>query len=146
MPWRREQLPTPVFCFVQSTGRKESDTTEQLSTHTPIQNKSFVFYKIILFIYFAVLGLSCCSGFSLVAVSGGYSVVAVYELLIAVASLALEHRFKELRLQQLQLPGSRAQDQFTISCSSACGILPDQGFELVSPAILKFMGSQRVGH
>ena len=52
--------------------------------------------------------------------------MAVSELLIAEASLALEHRFRELRLQHLQLPGSRAQGQFTVSCSSACGILPDQ--------------------
>ena len=36
-----------------------------------------------------MLGLSCCSGFSLVAVSGDYSVVAVYEVLIAVVSLTL---------------------------------------------------------
>ena len=73
-----------------------------------------------------MLGLSCYSGFSLVAVSGGCPEVAVSELLIAEASLALEHRFRELRLQHLQLPGSRAQGQFTVSCSSACGILPDQ--------------------
>ena len=74
-----------------------------------------------------MLGLSCCSGFSLVAVSGGYSVIAVDEVLIAGVSLALEHQIRELGLQQLQLPGSRAQDQFTVSCSSACGILLDQG-------------------
>jgi len=37
-----------------------------------------------------VLGLHCCAGFSLVVVSGGYSLVAMGELLIFVASL--EHR------------------------------------------------------
>ena len=38
-PWRRERLPTPVFWpgefrrLCSPRGRKESDTTEQLSTH-----------------------------------------------------------------------------------------------------------------
>ena len=39
----------------------------------------------------SVLGLSSCSGFSLIAVRG-YSLVVVLKLLIAVASLAVEHR------------------------------------------------------
>ena len=34
-----------------------------------------------------MLGLHCCVGFSLVVVSGGYSLVAVVGLLIAVTSL-----------------------------------------------------------
>ena len=34
-----------------------------------------------------MLGLCCCEGFSLVAVSGGYSLVAVRGILIAVASV-----------------------------------------------------------
>ena len=42
-----------------------------------------------------MLGLRCCVGFSLVAVSASYSLVVVHGLLIAVASLvgglALEH-------------------------------------------------------
>ena len=37
-----------------------------------------------------MLGLHCCSGFSLVAVSRSYSLAAVCRLLIAVASL-VEH-------------------------------------------------------
>jgi len=44
------------------------------------------------FFFFAVLGLHCCTGFSLVAVSGGYSPAAVCRLLIAVASLVAKHR------------------------------------------------------
>ena len=49
---------------------------------------------IILFIYLllAVLGLHCCEGFSLVVVSGDYSLVSVHELLIAVASPVVEYR------------------------------------------------------
>ena len=40
----------------------------------------------------AVLGLCCCSGFSLVVESWGYRLVAVLGLLIAVASLVAEHK------------------------------------------------------
>ena len=39
----------------------------------------------------AVLGLCCCAGFSLLAENGGFSLVAVHRLLIAVASLVAEH-------------------------------------------------------
>ena len=38
----------------------------------------------------AVLGLRCCVGLSLAVASGGYSLAAVSELLIVVASLAAE--------------------------------------------------------
>ena len=38
------------------------------------------------------MGLRCYMGFSLVAASGGYSVVVVHNFLIAVASLIEEHR------------------------------------------------------
>ena len=45
---------------------------------------------IILFtLIFAVLGLRCCTGFSLVVASRGYSLAAVCELLTVVASLLL---------------------------------------------------------
>ena len=42
-------------------------------------------------LFLVVLGLHCCTGFLLLAVSGSYSVVVVRVLLIAVASL-VEHR------------------------------------------------------
>jgi len=35
--------------------------------------------------------MRCCEGFSLVVVSGDYSLVAVCRLLIAVSSLVVEH-------------------------------------------------------
>ena len=38
-----------------------------------------------------MLGLCCCTGFSLVVVSRGYSVVVVLRFLIAVTSLVTEH-------------------------------------------------------
>ena len=42
------------------------------------------------FLFLAVLGLFCCTGFSLVADSGGYYQVVMLRLLIAVAPLAVE--------------------------------------------------------
>ena len=51
----------------------------------------FVFVYFPFYLFFAVRGLHCCVGFSLVAASGGYS-VAVRGLLTVVASLIVEHR------------------------------------------------------
>ena len=40
----------------------------------------------------AALGLCCCTGFSLVAAGGVYSLAAVRGLLMVVPSLVMEHR------------------------------------------------------
>ena len=45
----------------------------------------------LIYLFLAVLGLCCCVGFSLVVVSGGYSLFVVHGLLIVVASLVAEH-------------------------------------------------------
>ena len=50
-----------------------------------------IFLKMFIDFFLAVLGLPCCVGFCLVAVSGGYSVVVTYWLLIVVTSLVAEH-------------------------------------------------------
>ena len=54
---------------------------------------------VILFIYLslALLGLRCCTGSSSVVVSGGYSLVVVSRLHIAVASLVEEPRLWGMR-------------------------------------------------
>ena len=44
------------------------------------------------YLFLAVLGLCCCSGFSLAVASRGYALVAVSRL-IAVAFLVAENRF-----------------------------------------------------
>ena len=50
-----------------------------------------IYFRILSFIYFIfVLGLRCSMGFSLVAESGGYSLVAGLGLLTAVAFLVEE--------------------------------------------------------
>jgi len=52
----------------------------------------FAFFKNnFIYLFLAVLGLLCCTGFSLVAEFRDYSPVAVCRLLIAVASLVAEH-------------------------------------------------------
>ena len=51
------------------------------------------FFNAYLFILFsAVLGLSYCTGFSLVVESGGYFLIAMSRRLAAVASLVAERR------------------------------------------------------
>ena len=67
-----------------------------------------IFYY--LFLFWAVLGLHCCMGFPLDVASRGYSLVMVCWLLIAVASLVVEHRLNNCaaEAQQLRLPVSRA--------------------------------------
>lgn len=53
----------------------------------------FFFLYLLIYLFVAVLGLCCCVGFSLVALSsGGYSLVAMCELLTAVASIIEEDR------------------------------------------------------
>ena len=50
-------------------------------------------------IYLAALDLHAAQGLSLVTVSGGYSLVAVCRLLIAVVSLAVELRLLRMQTQ-----------------------------------------------
>ena len=51
-----------------------------------------IFITVFIYLVLAVLGLPCCTGFSLVSESRGYSRVAVIGLHIAVASLVVERR------------------------------------------------------
>ena len=74
-----------------------------------------------MYFFLAALGLRCCVGFALVAVSGGYSRVAVCGPLIADASLAAEHGLRSAGLVGV-VNG--------LSCSAACRIFPDQGSNL----------------
>ena len=59
----------------------------------------YLFFKnSFIYLFLTVLGLPCCMGFSLVAESRCYSLVAVYRLLIAVGSPVTTHRALEHRL------------------------------------------------
>ena len=57
-----------------------------------LANTCIDFLKQIIFLFLAVLGLCCCTGFSLVVVSRACSLIAMHGLLIAVVSLAAEHQ------------------------------------------------------
>ena len=67
------------------------------------------FITLFTYLFLAALSLRCWAGFSLVAMSGGYSLVAVHRLLSFVVSL-VEYRLY-VGFCPCQLPGSRAQAQ-----------------------------------
>ena len=73
---------------------------------TRLSNFIFTFH-FHLFIFGSAGSLLLCGLFS----SKGYSLLAVHRLLIAVASLAAEHRTQSTQAPQLQLLGSGAQAQ-----------------------------------
>ena len=60
-------------------------------------------------------------GFSLVALSGGYSLVQACRLFTAVASLVAEHRLQS---------ACSVVVAHQLRCSEACRIFPDQGMNL----------------
>ena len=71
----------------------------------------FVCFNSFIYLFFAALGLHCCTR----ALSGcgerGLLFIAVHGLLIAVASLVAEHGLQACGLQKLCHAGSRAQAQ-----------------------------------
>ena len=102
----------------------------------------FCYLKVKKFIYIlAVLGLCCCTSLSLVAVSRGYFSVAVHWLLTAMPSLVAECGLQGtwasvVAACRLSSCGSRALKHKLDSCGvEACGIFPDQGSNLYSPAL-----------
>ena len=99
---------------------------------------SLLFFKFYLFFWLHWVFVAA-RGLSLVAVSRGYSFVAVRGLLIVVASLccgaqALGMRASVVTALGLSICGSWALEcrlsscgTRAFSCSTACGIFPDQG-------------------
>ena len=65
------------------------------------------------YLFLFALGLGCCASFSLIAASGGCSLVVVLGIPIVMASLVAHHGLQQLRgwAQQLRLLGFRAQAQ-----------------------------------
>ena len=131
-----------------------------------IHNKVEVvqFFKIYVFnLFLAVLGLCCCIGFSLFVVSRDYPLAAVHRLLIAVASLIVEHSFWGMGASVsvahgLRSCGSGLQSTGSIDMAhrfhrpAACGIFPDQGWNLCSlheqkdSLPMSHQGNPKVGH
>ena len=92
-----------------------------MATHSSI----LFFFFFNLFVFLAVLGLCCCTGFSLAVESWGCHPGVAHEFLIAVASFS--HGLRACA-QQLRPRGSRAQaQQLWCPGSVAWGIFPDQG-------------------
>ena len=67
------------------------------------QRMTNLFFLIILFL--AVLGVHCCTGFSLVVARGGYSLMAMHGLLISVASLVAGHGIYSMQASAVVAPG-----------------------------------------
>ena len=92
---------------------------------------SWLLKKIFFYLFTFIFGCAGSSwllaGFSLVATSSNYSLVAVHRLHTATASLVVEHKLWDTRVQWLQLPGSRVQAQSLCMGSVACGVFSDQG-------------------
>ena len=86
------------------------------------------FFLIIYFIYLflAELGLCGCTRAFSSCGERGLLFVVVRRLLTAVASLVAEHGLQARGLQQLQHAGSVVVAH-RLSCSTVCGIFPDQG-------------------
>ena len=70
----------------------------------------------------AVLVLCCCSPAFSGSGSRGYSAVAMFRLLFAVASLAVGHRLQGAQASVIVL--------HTLNCPSACDIFLDEGLNL----------------
>ena len=81
-------------------------------------NSLFLKYSFIQVFFFFFAVLCCCTSCSLVAMIGSTLSLWCTGLLIAAASLGMEHR--------LQSAGSVIVTH-GLSCSKACGIFPDQG-------------------
>ena len=90
------------------------------------------FFLIFMYLFLAFLGLHYYTwAFSLVATSGGYSLAMMPGLLIVVASLISEYRLQSARASIVVAPRLQSADSiavvYRLSCSTACGILLDQG-------------------
>ena len=68
----------------------------------------------------AVLGLHCCLGFSLVLVNKGYSLFVVCGLLIAEASLVMEHRLLGTRASVVVAPGLWSTGSIVVAHRCSC--------------------------
>ena len=79
--------------------------------------------------FLPVLGLHCCVGSSLVAMRGGYSLIVLYRLPTAVASLTAEHGLWDTQASEVAAPGLQTTSSVVVtqglSCPAACGIFSD---------------------
>ena len=98
-----------------------------------------IYINLFIYLFLAALGLCCCTLAFSSCGERGLLFVAVCGLLIAVAFLVAEHGLQAHKLQQLQHVGSVVAElglqsagsvvvAHELSCSAACGIFLDQGW------------------
>ena len=85
---------------------KETEVTWPTTARPKAVSPFLLKKKKIVYLFMAVLRLSYCPDLSLVTLNGGYFPVAVRRLLLLQSTSSRAHG-----LQQLRLPGSRAQPQ-----------------------------------
>ena len=101
----------------------------------------FYYFLKLINLFLSALGLRCCAWAFSSCSERGLLFIVVHGLLIVVASLVAEHGLQAHRLQQLWLSGSLVVARglqsagsvvvaHGLSCSTACGIFPDQGSNL----------------
>ena len=101
MPGLSSGMQTLSFCIwdLSSPTRHQTHALCRVSMESYPLNHGGIPFSFFDNLFLAVLGLHCCTGFSLVAVSGGYSLVTVLSLLIVVTSLGWSTGSRVLRLQ-----------------------------------------------
>ena len=104
------------------------------------------FFNFYLFLFLAVLRLCFCMGFSLAAVSRGYSPAAVHRLVTADPSLVARHGLSGTWAQDLRLPGSRAQAQQLWCMGLLLHVVWDLPGPGIKPMSLSCIGRQILYH
>ena len=102
----------------QESWRASIIELSDLSREKPIQRRNPFIY-----LFLAVLHLHCCVDFSLVVASGGYSLLAMYGLLIAVASLVRAKSLGHVGFHSCSSGGLEC--TLGLSCSVECKIFLD---------------------
>ena len=97
----------------------------------------FIYLYIHIYLFLAVLGLCCRLRFSLGTASRGCSLAVVCGFLIAVASLAAEHRLSGTQASAAAASGPQSTGLIAVvhglSCSAACGIFLDPAWNPCLP-------------
>ena len=87
-----------------------------------IQKSIFIFLNTLKVLFLAILSLRSCMGLSLVASSGGYSLISVLGLLIAVAALLVEYGLQGTRASVVAALGLNSCGSQALECwLSPCG-------------------------
>ena len=131
----RPQLRRRKDLLLLEASKENTGDLSQSSVTPPAQLGKFYLFNLFILV---ILGLHCCTRAFSSCSEWGLLFIMVSRLLIAMASLVAEHGLQVRGLQQLWHTSSgvvthRLQSAGSVvvahglSCSSACGIFPDQG-------------------